>query len=57
MQAWLAERSAVLGDRGLAGTDRAAQVDRLRAQRFNDAELVRVEALERIHDGGGSAPL
>ena len=54
MQRWLGERQAILMNSALSETDRDRQIEALRAQQFNEAELVRVRTLERIHDN--SAP-
>jgi lipase chaperone LimK len=53
---WLAERAAVLGNAGLDGTERERQVSALRAQRFSSEEVVRVQALEAMHDQGLPPP-
>ena len=55
MNAWFAERAAVLANAGLSEVDRATQVERLREQRFSPEERIRVEALEQIHDRTSSS--
>ena len=53
MNAWYAQRDAVLKNTGLSPEDRERQLTELRKSRFSsDAERQRVEALERIHDKG-----
>lgn len=47
---WLVQRDAILGNESLALPDRLAQVEQLRAQQFSDAEQLRVESLEAVHD-------
>lgn len=48
---WLRERAGILAASGLAEADRQRQVDALRASRFSEAEVLRVQALERLADG------
>lgn len=57
MNAWYAERAAILGNAGLSPQDRAQAVDTQRAQRFGSDELLRVQTLERIHDAGGTTAM
>lgn len=52
MNAWYGERAALLGNRSLGESDRQAQLDTLRAQRFTAEERQRVESLEHLHDQG-----
>jgi lipase chaperone LimK len=54
IQRWLGARQAILSNSALSQADRERQIETLRAQQFNDTELVRVRTLERIHDS--SAP-
>lgn len=53
MTRWLQERNSLMAISGLDNTDRQQQIDRLRRDHFESAELNRVKILERIHD---SAP-
>ena len=48
MDSWLAERQRLLSQGGLSDADRDALIDRARAERFDEQEIVRVRALERI---------
>lgn len=57
MNAWFAERAAILGNAGMSAQDRAQAVDAQRAQRFSSDEIVRVQALESIHDGAGATAM
>ncbi|MDG9925811.1 MULTISPECIES: lipase secretion chaperone [unclassified Pseudomonas] len=51
MNAWYAQRDAILSNTGLSQEDRERQLDDLRESRFsNEAERLRAETLERIHD-------
>lgn len=52
MDSWLQERNAILSNPALGSIDRQQQLDNLRQQRFSDAERLRVESLERMHDRG-----
>lgn len=54
MSAWFAERANVLDSTGLDAADREQQLDRLRAARFSQEEIARVQALEHLHDGTAS---
>jgi lipase chaperone LimK len=56
MNAWLSERAGILGNTALGEQDRQEQVARLRQQRFQPDEIVRVESLERMHDRGEKLP-
>jgi lipase chaperone LimK len=56
MNAWLAERTSILSNVALSEQDRQAQVDRMRQQRFQSNELVRVESIERMNDRGEKIP-
>lgn len=52
MAAWYGQRDAVLKNAGLSAQDRDRQLEELRRSHFgNEAERLRVQALERIHDG------
>lgn len=48
MDAWLTERQHLLSQDSLSDADREALIDRARAERFSEQEIVRVRALERI---------
>lgn len=52
MNGWLAERAAILANQGLSEQDRQAQLASLRNSRFSEAERVRVQSLELMHDRG-----
>lgn len=53
MNAWYAQRDALLKNTGLSPDDRERQLDDLRNNRFgSEAERLRVQTLERIHDQG-----
>jgi len=54
IEAWLAERQRLLSQGSLSDADREALIDRARAERFNEQEIVRARALERI-GGQGTA--
>lgn len=53
MKDWYAQRAALMKNANLSQTDRERQLEDLRKSRFaNEAERMRVEALERIRDQG-----
>lgn len=52
MSAWHAERATILGNKALSEQDRQRQVEEARRSRFSDAERLRVESLELMHDRG-----
>lgn len=56
MKDFLKERETILKNPALSEQDRQQQVNAIRQQRFNQQELVRVDALERIHDQGLTVP-
>jgi lipase chaperone LimK len=59
MSDWYAQRDAVLKNPGLSQDDRQRQLEDLRNSRFaSEAERLRVQTLERIHDqsAGGNTP-
>lgn len=49
---WLTDRDNLLRNPQLSRTDKAPLLAQSRSERFNDTEVKRVEALERIHDRG-----
>lgn len=53
---WLAQRDAILHNQDLSQNDRETQIAQLRASQFSDGQLVRVEALEELHDKGRPLP-
>lgn len=55
MQKYLEQRAAILGNNNLSDVDRQQAVAQLRAQSFNTQEVVRVQALEHIHDKQGKS--
>lgn len=56
IDSWLADRENFLRDPQLSRADRPELLAQWRNERFNGAEVKRVEALERIHDGDGTSP-
>lgn len=56
MNAWYAERTAILANRNLSEPDRQQQLGQARANRFDATERLRVEALERMRDRGEVPP-
>jgi lipase chaperone LimK len=52
MNAWYAERAAILGNKSLSEADRQREVEQARASRFEAGERLRVESLERMKDRG-----
>ncbi|HET8707614.1 MAG TPA: lipase secretion chaperone, partial [Pseudomonadales bacterium] len=52
---WFKQKDEIMQNRNLAETDKAQLLAELRGQYFNEAELRRVQALERIRDGAKSS--
>ncbi|MCC2636635.1 MAG: lipase chaperone [Moraxellaceae bacterium] len=52
MNAWYAERAAILANRSLSEQDRQRQVAELRRSRFDETERLRAESLEQMRDRG-----
>lgn len=50
MTRWLKDRDSLMAVEGLDDTDRQQQIDRLRQDHFEPAELNRVKILEGLHD-------
>lgn len=53
MNTWFNQRATIMANTSLSDGERQAQIDTARNSQFNQQEQIRVEALERIHDGGG----
>lgn len=56
MTSWLSERAAITTNTSMSEQDRQRQVEAARLQRFQSAEIVRVESLERMQDRGEKLP-
>ncbi|MCC2638833.1 MAG: lipase chaperone [Moraxellaceae bacterium] len=54
MSGWLSQRDALLTTTGLSESDKQAQVSQFRSKLFSAGDLLRVQALEGLHDRGGS---
>lgn len=50
MSGWLSQRDALRATTGLSESDKQAQLSQLRSKIFSDEELLRVQALEGLHD-------
>lgn len=50
LQTWLSVRDEILNDQNIADQDKTALTNQLRTDYFEDKDIRRVEALERIHD-------
>lgn len=50
MSGWLSQRDALLATAGLSESDKQAQVSQLRSKVFSAEEVLRVQALEGLHD-------
>lgn len=56
MSDWLSQRDALLTTIGLDDSDKHAQLSQLRSKLFSAEEILRVQALEGVHDRNGSTP-
>jgi lipase chaperone LimK len=52
MNSWYSDRAAILNNRNISDQDKQQQVNALRNNQFNEAERLRVQSLEQLHDGG-----
>lgn len=55
MSGWVSQRDALLANTGLSESDKQAQISQLRSKLFSAEELLRVQALEGLHDRSRTA--